>query len=48
MILLHTDEQMLGDELEPIYNRCILITGCSLEDQLEAMDGTDEWREVVR
>ena len=41
---LHTDEQKLGDLLEPIYTD----TGCSLEDLPEGMDYRDEWWEVIR
>ena len=36
---LHTDKQVLGDQLDPINNRC------SLEDRPGAMDDRDEWQE---
>ena len=38
---LHTDEQVLDDQLDPIYNN-FGRTGCSLEDLPEAIIDRDE------
>ena len=45
---LHTDMQVLGDLLEPIYNMLCTDTGGSLEDLPGAMDNKDKCWERVR
>ena len=42
---VHTDVQMLDNQLEYIYNT---DSGCSQEYLPEAMDDRDKWRERVR
>ena len=42
------DEQRYDDQLEPTYKQLCADTGCSSEDQPEAMDDTEGWRERVR
>ena len=42
---LHTDVQVLGDQLELIYNSSVQTQDCSLDDMPEEMDDRDEWQE---